>query len=144
MSFRLFPFHTYYFTNCQFIPTRRINNPESRRCNGVLEGIRIVRQGFPNRIAYAEFKQRYQILAAAAIPTGFIEAKSATEIIIKALGLTDDEAKFGNTKVFFRAGILGRLEDLRDEKITEILSAFQALARGWIARKIYKKLMEQR
>ena len=114
------------------------------RCNGVLEGIRIVRAGFPNRIAYADFKQRYQILAASEIPAGFIEAKDASQIIIKHLALTDDEAKFGNTKVFFRAGILGRLEDLRDEKITQILTAFQALARGWIARKIFKKLMEQR
>jgi myosin protein heavy chain len=29
------------------------------RCNGVLEGIRICRKGFPSRILYADFKQRY-------------------------------------------------------------------------------------
>ena len=28
------------------------------QCNGVLEGIRICRKGFPSRLMYAEFKQR--------------------------------------------------------------------------------------
>merc|ERR1712126_456631 len=34
-------------------------------CNGVLEGIRICRKGFPNRMIYSDFKHRYMILAPA-------------------------------------------------------------------------------
>lgn len=33
-------------------------------CNGVLEGIRICRKGFPNRTLHPDFVQRYAILAA--------------------------------------------------------------------------------
>ena len=32
------------------------------QCNGVLEGIRICRKGFPNRIIYSEFKQRWAFI----------------------------------------------------------------------------------
>ena len=69
-------------------------------CNGVLEGIRICRKGFPNRMMYPEFKQRYSILAPNAIPKGFVDATKASGDILKSINLPEDLYKLGNTKVY--------------------------------------------
>ena len=36
-------------------------------CNGVLPGIAICRTGFPNKLAYPEFKARYNIIGDSAV-----------------------------------------------------------------------------
>merc|ERR1719357_1649241 len=91
------------------------------RCNGVLEGIRICRKGFPSRMLFNDFKQRYQILAASAIPAGFIDGKVACEKLMEALQMDENEFRIGLTKVFFRAGIIGELEEMRDERLSKII-----------------------
>lgn len=47
-------------------------------------------------------------------------------------------------QVFFRAGVLGSMEELRDERLGKIIAWLQAWMRGWISRKEYKRLQEQR
>ncbi|NXK69517.1 MYH4 protein, partial [Sylvietta virens] len=70
------------------------------RCNGVLEGIRICRKGFPSRILYADFKQRYKVLNASAIPEGqFIDSKKASEKLLGSIDVDHTQYKFGHTKV---------------------------------------------
>ena len=54
------------------------------RCNGVLEGIRICRKGFPSRMAFNDFKQRYGILASSSVPAGFVDGKVAVEKLVAA------------------------------------------------------------
>merc|ERR1712142_610732 len=104
------------------------------RCNGVLEGIRICRKGFPSRMLFADFKQRYQILAASAIPPGFIDGEVACEKLIEALQMDENEFRIGLTKVFFRAGIVGELEEMRDERLSKIIAQFQAYCKAHLQR----------
>ncbi|XP_034544503.1 myosin-9-like isoform X2 [Notolabrus celidotus] len=113
------------------------------RCNGVLEGIRICRQGFPNRIVFQEFRQRYEILTPNAIPKGFMDGKQACVLMIKALELDQNLYRIGQSKVFFRAGVLAHLEEERDIKITDVIISFQAWCRGYVARKAFAKRQQQ-
>uniref|UniRef100_A0A4W6DH11 Myosin, heavy chain b n=1 Tax=Lates calcarifer TaxID=8187 RepID=A0A4W6DH11_LATCA len=106
------------------------------RCNGVLEGIRICRKGFPSRILYGDFKQRYKVLNASVIPEGqFIDNKKASEKLLGSIDVDHTQYRFGHTKVFFKAGLLGTLEEMRDEKLAELVTMTQALCRGYIMRK---------
>uniref|UniRef100_A0A3B3B3E4 Myosin heavy chain, fast skeletal muscle-like n=1 Tax=Oryzias melastigma TaxID=30732 RepID=A0A3B3B3E4_ORYME len=86
------------------------------RCNGVLEGIRICRKGFPSRILYGDFKQRLAITSL-------------------------DTLRY---PVFFKAGLLGTLEEMRDEKLASLVTMTQALCRGYVMRKQFVKMMERR
>merc|ERR1712142_1358341 len=113
------------------------------RCNGVLEGIRICRKGFPSRMLFADFKQRYQILAASAIPPGFIDGEVACEKLIEALQMDENEFRIGLTKVFFRAGIVGELEEMRDERLSKIIAQFQAYCKAHLERVEYKKMKDR-
>ncbi|XP_014196944.1 myosin-10 isoform X6 [Haplochromis burtoni] len=113
------------------------------RCNGVLEGIRICRQGFPNRIPFQEFRQRYEILTPNAIPRTFMDGKQASELMISALELDKNLFRVGQSKVFFRAGVLAHLEEERDLKITDTIIRFQSAARGFLSRKAFLKKQQQ-
>jgi len=54
---------------------------------------------------------------------------------IEALDLDANLYRIGQSKIFFRAGVLAHLEEERDMRLTEIIAQFQAYARGWIARR---------
>lgn len=110
------------------------------RCNGVLEGIRIARTGFPNRLPFSEFRQRYEVLCQG-MPQGYLEGQAAAAMMLEKLGLDKALYRVGLTKVFFRAGVLAELEEQRDALITEIMSRFQSLARGFVTRRsAFKRL----
>ena len=109
-------------------------------CNGVLEGIRICMRGFPNRILFPDFKQRYAILAGGKV-TKDTEDKSAAATILGATeGFEPEKYRIGHTKVFFRAGAMGIVEEVREESIKAILFHIQAMCRRWVHHEGYRKL----
>merc|ERR1711887_496266 len=113
------------------------------QCNGVLAGIAICRKGFPNKMLYPEFKARYNIIAAKAVAKAKND-KAAAGCVMDVIKLPAEKFRLGHTKVFFRAGILGVMEETREEKIGSVLSWLQAGARGKASRVQFKKLQDQK
>merc|ERR1711963_285015 len=107
-------------------------------CNGVLEGIRICRRGFPNRTVYLDFKHRFIIIKPKEVYACGTDLKAAAKVILDSIEAVNDRWRLGHTKVFFRAGTVGMIEEVRDECIKAILNYIQALCRGYLGRKQYK------
>merc|ERR1712088_1143119 len=113
------------------------------QCNGVLAGIAICRMGFPNKMPYPEFKSRYNILAAKAVAKAKND-KAAAKACLDVAKLEAEKYRCGHTKVFFRAGILGYVEEVREDKIGSVLSYLQAGARCKNSRIQFKKMQDQK
>jgi myosin-5 len=92
------------------------------RACGVLETVRISCAGYPTRWTYEEFALRYYMLVPSSTWTYEIR-KMADTILKKALGTSTgkglDKYQLGLTKIFFRAGMLAFLENLRTNRLNE-------------------------
>lgn len=114
------------------------------RCNGVLEGIRIARLGFPNRLPFTEFRRRFEVLA----PTGdaskgFVDGGDACRRILNSLDLDPQTYQLGLTKVFFKTGILAELEERRDDFLSELFTRIQAACRKFVGRRQANKILNR-
>ena len=92
------------------------------RACGVLETVRISTAGYPTRWTYEEFALRYYMLCRSTEWTTEIRTM-AQNILLKALGKLEheksDKYQLGLTKIFFRAGMLAFLENLRSARLKE-------------------------
>ena len=132
------------------------------RACGVLETVRISCAGYPTRWTYEEFALRYYMLVPSTSWTPEIR-EMANAILRRALGTNGkapgiDKYQLGLTKIFFRAGMLAFLENLRTSRLNEAaimiqknlrckyyrhkyldarqsILDFQSLVRGYLARR---------
>ena len=98
------------------------------RACGVLETVRISCAGYPTRWTYEEFALRYYMLIPSTSWSSDINGM-ADAILKKALGQGTnrglDKYQLGLTKIFFRAGMLAFLENLRTARLNECATMIQ-------------------
>ena len=111
---------------------------EQLRYSGVIEVVRIRREGYPSRLPFKAFYDKHSILA---FKNGWLDAKDPALTDAKAKeycmtfardNLPSSEYQAGKTRMFLRDGAL----DLMQQAIVRFLGTFatkiQSLARSWL------------
>lgn len=110
---------------------------EQLRCAGVIEAIRISRAGYPNRLPHGDFVSRFEMLC----PGLSLASNDATpEKCVAVLKQLMPEASLGEyqlglTKIYFKAGYLETLEEMRSAAVQERVLVIQKRARAWQAQR---------
>ncbi|SCU80193.1 LAME_0B01970g1_1 [Lachancea meyersii CBS 8951] len=117
------------------------------RACGVLETIRISCAGFPSRWTYNEFILRYHILIPSDNWTKIFTLEASEEDIralckeiLKVTVKDEEKYQLGNTKIFFKAGMLAYLEKLRSTKMHNACVLIQKKIRGIYYRRKYQAI----
>jgi hypothetical protein len=103
------------------------------RCCGVLEVVRIAKAGYPTRYAHKAFVKRYTELMPRSMRSSSDTVKQC-EALLEHFRVPKEMWQLGHTKIFFRAGVLGAMEDLWRRNRGAVL-IIQSQTRMHIARK---------
>ncbi|GLC37064.1 hypothetical protein PLESTB_001395600 [Pleodorina starrii] len=103
------------------------------RCCGVLEVARVSAAGFPTRYRLEDFASRYSLL----LPPeeqelllrqqGSVGSRQVCLTLLERFGLHSGQYQLGRTKVFFRPGVLGLVED----RWARMQAAVLTVQSGW-------------
>ncbi|XP_023037684.1 unconventional myosin-Va isoform X3 [Drosophila willistoni] len=109
------------------------------RACGVLETVRISAAGFPSRWIYPDFYVRYQLLAHRSKIDKNDMKQSCCNIVHKWIQ-DEDKYRFGNKQIFFRAGQVAYLEQVRSNLRKRYITIVQSVVRRFIHRRRFLRL----
>ena len=97
------------------------------RGSRIIESGRLIKNGFPDYLPFGEFQRTFGCLVKNKVGINdYHTPADITKIYADALDLECSQRRIGRSKIFFRPGILARLESKRDEKLNQLLTKFQA------------------
>ena len=126
------------------------------RCNGVLAALDMRRAGFPTRILYKDFCERYHVLVKSStksdgegLPVSDDSnasrwkylAKSILENKMVAAAGIEGATRLGITRIFFRSGTLGVLDTVKEAAMRARIIYLQAFFRGQVARSKFSQIV---
>ncbi|KAM9715378.1 unconventional myosin-XVB [Menidia menidia] len=106
------------------------------RNTGILETIHIRKEGFPVRIEYSSFTQRYGVLLN--LPSGELSDREMTVALLDMLAAEEGQYRFGLTKVFLKEILHQQLEEKWSSTQTWAAITIQRNIRGFLCRRNFK------
>ncbi|XP_046687918.1 unconventional myosin-VIIa isoform X2 [Homalodisca vitripennis] len=106
---------------------------------GMLDIIRIRKEGYPVHLTFADFVARYRCLAKQRLPNC---PKEAIKSIMKLYSINQKQWQIGKTKVFLRGCAHEPLEDSRNQIINQKALIIQRTWRGYNVRKDYRQIRD--
>ncbi|XP_020573053.1 myosin-1-like [Phalaenopsis equestris] len=101
------------------------------KCCGVLEVVRISKSGYPTKMSHTKFARRYGFLLLENVASQ--DPLSVSVAILHQFNILPEMYQVGYTKLFFRTGQIGAIEDTRNRTLHGILRV-QSCFRGHQAR----------
>jgi myosin-7 len=109
------------------------------RYSGMLDIIRIRKEGYPVHVTAREFLDKYSCLAAHDPEPLPSDEKQAAAKILRSLNLPETEWQMGKTKVFLRNTVFDPLEEKRKELLSRKVLLIQRIWRGYVCRKAFRE-----
>ena len=108
------------------------------QCAGMTSVLELMQQGFPSRTPFSELYNMYKKYLPPELAK--LDPRLFSKALFKALGLDDNDFKFGLTKVFFRPGKFAEFDQMMKAD-PENLKRLVAKVKKWILASQWKKAM---